>query len=88
MKVSLIIALSSSRQISGGSPDLHKDYEEFKLGVPLFSGIKVVMTTGGGGGGRDGSDGNYLQGTVLSPLTRSIHLARLHTRLVGRKRVE
>merc|ERR1719245_2999104 len=35
------------------------DYEEFKLGVPLFSGIKVVMTTGGGG--RGGSDGHYLQ---------------------------
>ena len=78
MKVSLIIALSSSRQISGGSPDLHKDYEEFKLGVPLFSGIKVVMTTGGGG--RGGSDGNYLQGTVLSSLTRYIHPARRHSR--------
>lgn len=43
-------------EISGGSPDLHKDYEEFKLGVPLFSGIKVVMTTGGGG------SSNYIQG--------------------------
>ena len=46
-------------QISGGSPDLHKDYEEFKLGVPLFSGIKVVMTTGGGG------SSNYIQGEVV-----------------------
>ena len=40
-------------QISGGTPDLHKDYEEFKLGVPLFSGIKVVMTTGGGSNSKD-----------------------------------
>lgn len=45
-----------------GTDDLQRDYEDFKLGVRLFAGVHILMTTGGGSGSSGATDSN---GVVL-----------------------